>query len=211
MNAITRIQSFPAFRQPSADDDLRAKLRRALSLALDSAPSHFTPKPEKPADHGRLRGVAMNALTKHPRNWDAAKDSFLAVVRKDPELLWALFEKQRNAAIQQLLTEVAEERHQAGRPIRMEPAIEQPRPAAPKSTAVARLAQRTLLDTFKINGKPVGDLTPAEANQWAGAQERDARFVRLLTQNLPPDLPIRKFRTGDEAVALYAQAEAAGE
>ena len=72
--------------------------------------------------------------------------------------------------------------------------------------AVAAVARLSLLDTFKVNGQSIGDLTAEEAVRWAGAQERDARFVRLLTANLPTNAPIRKFRTGDEVQAIYEQA-----
>ena len=72
--------------------------------------------------------------------------------------------------------------------------------------AVAAVARLSLLDTFKVNGRSIGDLTVEEAVRWAGARERDARFVRLLTANLPANTPIRKFRTGDEVQAIYEQA-----
>jgi len=64
----------------------------------------------------------------------------------------------------------------------------------------------SVLDTFKANGRPIGDMTVTEAIAWAATRERDGRFVRMLTANLPPDLPIRKFRTGEEAQALYDKA-----
>ena len=83
-----------------------------------------------------------------------------------------------------------------------------PRPsAAAGAAAIANVTRLSLLDTFKVNGQPIGDVTPVEANRWASSRERDARFVRMLTQNLPPDQPIKKYRTPDDAQALYAQAE----
>jgi len=75
------------------------------------------------------------------------------------------------------------------------------------ATAVMAVTRLSLLDTFKVNGQSIGDLTSAEAVKWAGSRERDARFVRLLTANLPPDQLIKKYRTGEDAAALYAQAE----
>lgn len=71
------------------------------------------------------------------------------------------------------------------------------------STAV-RLSK---LDTFIVNGQRIGDLTPAEAVRWASSRERDARFVRLLTANLPPDRPIREFIDAATADDLYQRAE----
>ena len=73
--------------------------------------------------------------------------------------------------------------------------------------SVGAVAAASLLDTFRVNGQAIGDLTSREAAQWAGSRERDARFVRLLVENLPLDLPIRRFRTADEAAKLYARAQ----
>lgn len=75
--------------------------------------------------------------------------------------------------------------------------------------AVAAAARRSLLDTFRINGQPIGDVTPREAEKWAASRERDARFVKRLIENLPADVPIRRFRTGEEAARLYAEAQEA--
>ncbi len=77
--------------------------------------------------------------------------------------------------------------------------------------AVGAVAAKSLLDTFKANGMPIGDLTSAEANAWADSHARDVRFVRLLTANLPPHLPIRTYRTGEEAARLYEQAKENGD
>lgn len=63
------------------------------------------------------------------------------------------------------------------------------------------------LDTFVINNQKIGDLTPAEANAWAGTHEIKVRFIRMLTANLPPGRPIREFVRGDEADAIYQRAE----
>ena len=72
----------------------------------------------------------------------------------------------------------------------------------------ATMVRMSKLDTFVVNGQKIGDLTAAEATRWAGARERDARFVRMLTANLPPDRPIRQFISADEADKIYAAAEA---
>ena len=84
------------------------------------------------------------------------------------------------------------------------PTLQQQRVAMESRSAIVCLS---LLDTFKVNEQPIGDVTPREANGWTLARERDVRWVRLLTQNLPEDLPIRKYRTGQEAAELYTLAE----
>lgn len=99
-----------------------------------------------------------------------------------------------------------------GSPARPAPIISSPRIQPPirdhreGMKAVISVARLSMLDLFKINKKPIGDLTSREATAWAGSQERQTRFVRLITQNLPPDLPIRKFITPEEADALYERA-----
>lgn len=163
----------------------------------------------------RLRAVVADALKASPRNWDGAKDAVYKAVRDDAGLLWELFAPYRSQAVQVLLAEVGAELRQ----------LEVPRaavvPSAPghrsnanqngnarraAMDAVAAVARRSLLDTFKINGQSIGDVTAAEANRWAASQKRNVRFVQLLAANLPEDAPIRKFRTAEEATAIYEQA-----
>ena len=60
-----------------------------------------------------------------------------------------------------------------------------------------------LLEHFQINSRPLGDTMPVEAIAWAEAQGRNVRFVRMVVANLPPDLPIRRFRDAAELQALY--------
>lgn len=95
-----------------------------------------------------------------------------------------------------------------------------PKPMAPPRDiragieAVINVVRLSLLDTFKIeltgaNGSisiAIGDCTPSEADAWAGSRERDVRFVRLLTRNLPRDKKIRQLRTADDVDAIYAEA-----
>jgi hypothetical protein len=76
--------------------------------------------------------------------------------------------------------------------------------------AVAAVVRLSLLDTFRVNGQPLGDVTPAEARLWAEARgrqaRRDARFIELIIAGLPDGMPIRRFRRDDEAQAAFAQA-----
>jgi hypothetical protein len=81
--------------------------------------------------------------------------------------------------------------------------------AATRANALFRTAVKlSKLDSFMVNGQPIGDLTPEEANGWAGSRERDASFVRMLTAGLPPGRPIRLSRNGDDVDALWEAAEA---
>jgi hypothetical protein len=163
----------------------------------------------------------MQAVKQSPRNWDGARDALIKAVRRDPELMWELFAPYRNQALQAVMTAAATELRRQETP-RREPgqrgaghvgldshrALARPTRISPDAIrAVSGTAAATLLDTFRVNGQPIGDLTVREATAWAGKRARDARFVRLLTDNLPPDDVIRKWRTGDDAARMYAIAE----
>lgn len=192
----------------------------------------------------KLQAAARRAVQENPRNWDAAKETLCALVRPDPEMVWAMLAPYKSQAAQLLLTQAAAtlraeqkphvvadtrsgaghrpdgaqcmvartataSRSEGGHPGSVNRDCSAPIASAAKgAVAVMAVARLSLLDTFKVNGQSIGDLTSAEAVRWAGSRERDARFVRMLTANLPPDQPIKKYRTGDEAAAIYAQAEA---
>lgn len=95
------------------------------------------------------------------------------------------------------------------------PALPQPvpRPSAARASpqaamrAVSDVTRLSLLDTFKINGQSIGDLTAGEARGWSNSRARDVRFVRLLVSGLEPDVIIRKARSPKETQELYDLAE----
>jgi hypothetical protein len=74
---------------------------------------------------------------------------------------------------------------------------------ARRETIVKTALRLSKLDTFMVNGRPVGDCTPEEAEGWAASRERDAKFVRLLISGLPLSRPIRESITGEEADTTY--------
>jgi hypothetical protein len=160
----------------------------------------------------RLMDVAKDAVKSNPRNWDGAKDVLYKSIKNDPELLWAMLEPYRVVATQRLLTEAAtllrepvQLKEVGGRTRSVDRSMIDP-PSG--MDAVARVARLSLLDTFKINGRSIGDCTPEEAIRWAGARERDAAFVRMLTANLPAGRPIREFRRPEDTQELYDRARA---
>lgn len=164
----------------------------------------------------RLAEVAQDAVTLHPRDWSAAKRWFWDQISGDAALLAELFEPYRNEAAQIALARASKAARssddRAGHPA-SDDQRPNARPGASQADqsaamlAVGNVTRLSLLDSFRINGQPIGDVTPREAMGWAGARERDARFVRLLTANLPAEEPIRKYRTPDDAAELYARAE----
>lgn len=86
------------------------------------------------------------------------------------------------------------------------------RPAVPRRTlagvaAAAETVRRSILQTFLVNGQPIGSATVSEARAWARSRQRDAKFVELLTANLPDAAVIGERRSAEDADALYQQAE----
>lgn len=84
--------------------------------------------------------------------------------------------------------------------------------ASKQAAAMASRVQTAItlskLDTFKVNGQPIGDLTPDEIRAWLRSRGRDMRFAEALIAGVPPNLPVRKFWSDDQANAIYQRAEA---
>lgn len=187
--------------------------------------------PEADRQRRRLMQIAKDSLNLAPRKWDGAKDAFYRAVRNDAPLLWELFAPYRAQAVQLLLSRAAAELRELERAQRAaaEPsaggrsssedhigcasranfsagqaAVDRARVTLAGEAAIVR---KSLLDTFTINGRPIGDITPAEALAWAKSRRRDVRFVELLTANLPPGDPIRRYRRADDTQAIYEQAQ----
>lgn len=63
--------------------------------------------------------------------------------------------------------------------------------SAAARTRIAVLTRITALDQIIVNGRKLGDVTPPEALSYASRHEREARFIRMITANLPQDRTIR--------------------
>jgi hypothetical protein len=184
----------------------------------------------------QLDAIADAAFAQHPRTLDLARQYVLDAVRDDAALLWTLLERWHRPAADMLLQAAAARRRAkseatvaAKTNIRLPPAsgakLDQDARNMPPQRAsgltiagpsraemdearhaVARVISK--LDTFKVNGRPLGDCTAQEAMAWRASRVRDARFVYLAAVNLPPDRPIRDFITAAEIERLYQQAQA---
>lgn len=194
----------------TAHDKLAAVLR-----VLVKAPPAPGPEIEwsSPRADVRFREVCMLSVTGNERDWDGARQALEKFVWNDPELLRELFRPYQRQAMQAALTEAArllrEQQQGAGQSsVADHNPHARPRRSNAGAEAVAKVARVSMLDTFRVNGQRIGDVTPREANEWAGSRERDARFVRALTANLPADVPIRRYRTPDEANAIYQEVAA---
>jgi hypothetical protein len=67
--------------------------------------------------------------------------------------------------------------------------------------------RRNYLDTFLVNGEPIGDLTPETVLARADLHERDARFMRLMASGVPHGHRIREFVTPQEAQERWHMAQ----
>ena len=64
---------------------------------------------------------------------------------------------------------------------------------------------RRYLDTFLVNGKPIGDCRVEEVDSSVASREADIRFMRELTHGLPPTVIIREHRTEEDAAKLWSE------
>jgi len=83
---------------------------------------------------------------------------------------------------------------------RSAPITPEQREAKKRTAEIYRLS---LLETFTIDGRAIGDWQAGEARAWARRTGRHVRFVELLTANMPADDPIRRWITPDEAAAAW--------
>lgn len=67
----------------------------------------------------------------------------------------------------------------------------------------------TKLDTFKINGRPIGDCTPEEILAWCASQKRNVRFAWLIANSgVPHGHRVREYLTNPEEIeAFYVRAQ----
>ena len=75
----------------------------------------------------------------------------------------------------------------------------------------ADIIRMSLLDTFTIEGTPIGDWQAGAARAWARTTGRHVRWVEMLTNNMPATDPIRRWTTPDEAQSLWQRAAREGD
>ncbi len=173
----------------------------------------------------RLDAIADAAWAEHPRTMDFAREYVLREVETDAGLLWTMFKNWHRPAATFLLEASAariRERRAAkyisGASSAEHTITTQPQRAGGRNaigpSAADKAAARehvagviSKLDTYKVNGRPVGDVTPEEALSFRDAKARENRFIDLLTAGLPPHLPIRHFVRPEEAEAMWRRAQ----
>ena len=88
--------------------------------------------------------------------------------------------------------------------------------AARAKDAIATMARLTRLDTFKINGVPIGSCTAGQVRAWAASRKRDSqlalrdeRIAMALSSNIPSGDIIRDYWKDEAEIdKVFARAEA---
>jgi hypothetical protein len=174
----------------------------------------------------RLAALARDAWSGRDGERDQAKRRRYITTSLRAEMTWAAVEATEggNAVLARAVGEALQrawDEIEAAKPPRKRAAskqVDHHPPMAPSKAAARRIAalektaiRLSKLDTFIVNGHPIGDLTPIEALGWAMSRERDVRFVRMLVGGLPVDRPIRDSLTGEEADGMWENAERGSE
>lgn len=161
--------------------------------------------------HAELERIGRASLEKTGgRNFEKAVSLFLDEVCKVPALARHLLQGVGAAVARPYLA------HEPKKPpMRVVEGSAPPKTLSPKKAlrrAVAAAvmpavtARVSKLDTFLVNNQPIGRVTAGEARRWAAARTRDARFVELLTANMPPSAIIGDCVKPEEADHCYAVA-----
>ena len=183
----------------------------------------------------RLREIAVEVLAAHGTSRIAAANALYARVRHDADLLDGLFEPYRELALRRLLGGVESEmrREEMARQERVlgggqtnpddrrgnapgggrlstdDHASRAPAPHHTNRRAaqdtVGAVLRLTMLDTFRIDGMPIGDVQAGVARAWARREGRHVRWVTMLTSNVPAFDPIRRWITPDVADDMWAR------
>lgn len=174
------------------------------------------------ATQDRIAIEARKAIEAHPKHYDAAYADFRAAIFADRDLVVAAFSRFEEAALRPLLATAAQEYHRERKPRVVREGGGQSdagtrvvgaptNPAQAGRDAVTALAKRSLLDTFLVNGRPLGDVSATEARAWGGARRREARFVEIITHGIPDDRPLRVYIKADEADLAFKRAGEMGD
>jgi hypothetical protein len=71
---------------------------------------------------------------------------------------------------------------------------------------VGEVLRVSRLDTFRINNRPLAELSVGAARGWALGRGREARWILLMTANMPTDFIVGKQVTPDEAEEYWRRA-----
>ncbi len=148
---------------------------------------------------------------KFSRSFTQAVNDVLSLCRTDADLMWELCRNHRDQAAADLVRAAAKKKNWGShnpfenRKSNASPAGrnlcggETPTKSVPSGrnaesiAAAAVVVTKSLLDTFQVNGQPIGDLTAREVLASAETDARNARFKTMLCTGLPPKGKLRDY------------------
>jgi len=172
----------------------------------------------------KLKRLARRAILKAKGETETAREIFntLVIEANDVELERELCAPYRNTAIRAVLaTHFNELRAEGKLPGLRKPTyipttdLDQPVNKTPRPSdwqyddkigMTAKAHIRRYLDTFMVNGKPIGDCLVAEVDRAVITREADVRFMKTLVEGLPPEVIVREHRTEEDAAKLWSLA-----
>ena len=72
--------------------------------------------------------------------------------------------------------------------------------------SIREINRRSLLRTFMINGRPIGDCTAKEAREWGRTQRRNGKFAELLAFGLSDEMIVGHYKTDEDAAQAQQRA-----
>ena len=69
----------------------------------------------------------------------------------------------------------------------------------PRGLSAVQEMNRGLMSTFMINGKPIADVTAAEARAWGASQQQRGRFAILMAEGVPDHMRIGECKNEEDA------------
>ena len=163
-----------------------------------------TAKEAMKTDAERLLEIATVAVQP---GWQGARDRFEVAIRGDANLLWEMFSNHWMTESQLWLSRAQCAGKSSGDQRRVESDHHRNVSRNHGAMSVGNVAKLSLLKTFRVGQKPIGKCTSREANEWAERRNQDVKFVRLLTQNLPLDEPIGKYRNDEYANEAFVRSK----
>jgi hypothetical protein len=165
----------------------------------------------------RLRAIADDIMQGDPQPYDKAADRLIAVVRAGPTAADTLDVLARDGALA-LIHAVAHDRREGARRAalsRTTPTVRERPVDRGAMVAASQAAMGSLLDTWLVGGRRLGDCTGAQvraAAATAAAQARgharNARFYAALSRRVPIDGAVRDHVDDAAAADLLRAAEA---
>jgi hypothetical protein len=172
----------------------------------------------RPTTEARLRELCEHALKYHRGDTAKAYEHLNAALlsANDASLERELCSAYRSAAIRAWLAETYHAMRSKGLVPRSIPEHKIPTtqydvPRGPRTGDLLHVQMqpsaviRRYLDSFLVNGEPIGDCTAETVMLAADKRDMDTSFMRYMANGVPPNGRIRDYRTEEEAATFWTK------